>query len=139
MQKLNQDEKKQRAILVGIRLKKEEKKYSEPLEELANLAKTANVESIVRVSQSRFGIHPGTYVGKGKLEEIKCIANEVNADLIIFDDDLTPGQARKLEKHLNRMVIDRTELILHIFASHAQTKKQNYRLNLLNLNMLFQD
>ena len=133
MQKLNQDEKKERAILVGIRLKKETKKYSEPLEELASLAKTADVESIVRVTQSRFGIHPGTYVGKGKLEEVKSIADEVDADLIIFDDDLSPGQARKLEKIFNRIVIDRTELILHIFAAHAQTKEAKLQVELAQL------
>ena len=67
------------------------------------------------------------YVGKGKLEEIKIIVEETSADLVIFNDELSPSQIRNLENALEVQVVDRTALILDIFAQRAQTRKGNYR------------
>ena len=88
----------EKAILVGVNLPGSPKKYSQELAELASLAETARVEVLARIIQNRQHLHPGSYVGKGKVEEIKGFAEQLEATLVIFDDDLSPGQARNLEK-----------------------------------------
>ena len=123
----------EKAILMGVNLPTSPKKYSQELAELASLAETAEVEVLARITQNRQGFHPGTYVGKGKVEEIKGFAEQLAATLIISDDDLSPGQARNLEQIIGLRVIDRTELILHIFACHAQTREAKLQVELAQL------
>ena len=93
------------------------------LEELARLAETAGIEVVGAVTQKMSRPEPGTYVGKGKLAEIKAMKDDLGYDLIIADEELTPGQQRGLEEALGVKVLDRTALILDIFAQRAQTRE----------------
>lgn len=123
----------EKAIIVGVNTENNLSKTQEPLAELERLAATAEIEVLGKILQNRSYIHPRTYVGTGKVLEIKHLAEEVGANLILFDDDLTPAQARNLENELNRNIIDRTELILHIFASHAKTNESKLQVELAQL------
>ncbi len=109
-----------KAILVGLEDALSDINYS--LDELENLAKSLQIESIAKISQKRIFPHPTTYVGKGKLEEIKQIITALDVDIVIFNDELTPTQIRVIEKELDVQIIDRSFLILSIFSERAQTK-----------------
>ncbi len=91
--------------------------------ELAELARTAGVDVVGQARQRVKAINPATYIGKGKVEELKLLAQELGLDLVIFDDELSPNQQRNLEEELGVKVIDRTVLILDIFARHARTRE----------------
>ncbi len=93
------------------------------LEELARLAETAGIEVVGAVTQKLARPEPGSYVGKGKLLEIKELKDDLGYDLVIADEELTPGQQRGLEEALGVKVLDRTALILDIFAQRAQTRE----------------
>ena len=108
------------AILVGVLLP-DRSTHEPPLSELEGLATTAGTQVVGRLTQRRQMPATATYLGKGKVEELRLLAEKVEADVIIFDNDLSPGQTRNLEKATDVKVIDRTELILDIFASRAQT------------------
>src|SRR5437870_9339237 len=95
----------------------------ESLEELRALADSAGAEIAGEFLQHRDKPDPATLIGKGKLEEIKGAAASVSADLILFDHDLSPSQQRNIEREVDRRVIDRTQLILDIFARHARTRR----------------
>src|SRR5262249_47054333 len=89
------------------------------LAELAELARTAGVEPVARLVQHRPHPDPRTYVGKGKLEELKQAYKDAGAEVLLVDDELSPSQQRQLENLLQARVVDRAELILDIFAQHA--------------------
>jgi GTP-binding protein HflX len=91
------------------------------LDELALLVDTAGADVAARVVQRRQAPDPATYLGRGKAEELRAVCLEVDADTVVFDDDLTPAQQRNLEKILGRTAIDRTAVILDIFAQNART------------------
>ncbi|MBM7693757.1 GTP-binding protein HflX [Peribacillus deserti] len=118
-------EQKQRetAILVGCQFTDDDLKFEYSLEELASLTKTAQGEVLITLSQKRDRAHPATYIGKGKVEELKTLEEELEPDLIIFNDELTPSQIRNLSEVLDARVIDRTQLILDIFAQRAQSRE----------------
>lgn len=122
----------ERVILVGVSLEDVEETASS-LDELAELAKTAGAETVGRVIQSREQIHPGTYVGKGKLEEIKDLIWECEATGIICDDELTPAQMKNLQDQMDVKVMDRTLLILDIFAARASTSEGKIQVELAQL------
>jgi GTP-binding protein HflX len=103
------------------------------LEELARLADTAGASVCGAVSQKRGTIHPATFIGKGKLEELKSRVEAADADIVVFDDDLSPAQTRNLEKALGRKVVDRSELILDIFARRARTREARLQVELAQL------
>ncbi len=103
------------------------------LDELEELAKTAGAETVGRVIQAREYMHPTTYVGTGKLEEIKNLADEIGATGIICDDELSPSQMNNMEKYLDIKVMDRTVLILDIFASRARTAEGKIQVELAQL------
>jgi GTP-binding protein HflX len=100
------------------------------LEELAALARTAGIEVVGGTYQRLERINPATYIGKGKLEELQTFRDELNVDLFIFDDELSPAQMRELERVLDRKVIDRTALILDVFAQHAHTREGQLQVEL---------
>ncbi len=109
-------------VLVGVAIPPVSVDEAEAsLEELAALADTAGADEAERVLQRRHEPDPATFVGKGKAEELRDLSNVVDADTVIFDDELSPAQSRNLEKILGRTAIDRTALILDIFAQHAHT------------------
>lgn len=105
----------------------------DPLAELAELAESAGATVIGRVTQKRRTLNPATAVGKGKIEEIRMMADALDADLVIFDFDLSPSQIREIEKNVERRVIDRSELILDIFAARARTHEARLQVELAQL------
>ena len=128
----NLEEEKERVILVGIRTS-ESDDTEESLDELKDLAKTAGAEAVARVIQNREAVHPGTYVGKGKIEEIKELLWEYNATGIICDDELSPAQMANLRELLDTKVMDRTLVILDIFAARATTSEGKIQVELAQL------
>lgn len=117
------------AILVGL----ENSEGYDTLAELEELAKTAGAKVITRFTQKRRALDNATYVGSGKLEELSLAASETDADIFIFDDELTPMQHRNLEAALNTRVIDRTALILDIFAQRAKSREGKLQVELAQL------
>ncbi len=115
-------QRKERVLLAGvIRGKTDGEEARESIEELGSLTETAGGEVVSSVLQERQRIDPATFIGKGKAEEIAALCSEEDIDLVVFDDDLSPAQARNLEKITGRRVIDRSQLILDIFALGART------------------
>src|SRR5436309_556344 len=104
-----------------------------PAEELRGLAETAGAFVVGGLCQKRQQINPASYIGKGKLAELQESVLATNADVIIFDNDLTPGQLRNLEKATNVKVLDRSELILDIFATRARSIEARLQVELAQL------
>ena len=127
----------ERGIIVGLSSSTEERAaMQDSLEELTLLAKTAHVEIVKSFTQALSSPHHGTYIGKGKVEEIKMFCVDNNITTIIFDDDLSPGQTRNLEKEIERKIIDRSGLILDIFASRAKSKETMTQVRLAQLQYM---
>ncbi len=103
------------------------------LEELARLAETAGARVRGTLVTRPGPARPSTFIGKGKLEELKQLAGEVDADMVVFDDDLTPAQVRNLEKEVGLKIVDRSELILDIFAGRARTRESRLQVELAQL------
>ena len=120
------------AILAGVRLPDHNGRWDE-LDELAALTEAAGARVVGRLSQRREQPDAANYLGKGKVEELDHLAKANDADVIIFDNDLSPAQGRNLEKATGVKVLDRTELILDIFASHAQTYEARLAVELAQL------
>ena len=106
---------------------------AESLEELEELVSTAGAYTVDKIIQNRERIHPGTYLGKGKIEEVKERVWELNATGIVCDDELSPAQLRNLEEALDTKVMDRTMVILDIFASRAATREGKIQVELAQL------
>lgn len=123
-----------RSILVGVKLKTESRSEAESsLEELRRLAETAEMEVLCEIIQPKETPDPAYFIGRGKMEELGTLIDELKAEAIIFDNDLTPAQTRNLEKTLDTIAIDRTSLILQIFAQRAQTKAAKLQVDLAQL------
>ena len=120
------------AVLAGVYLEGQGKSVS-PLDELTALAEAAKVQTVGRIIQRRRKPETATYIGKGKLAELNELVQSSDADLVIFDNDLAPSQTKNLEQELKVKVIDRTELILDIFASRAKTKEARLAVELAQL------
>jgi len=128
------DAPEERALLVGVKLPGSSLDKEEAnLEELEALTRAAGADVAGRVIQQRTRLSGATYVGKGKLQEIKNRISEEGVNLVIFDDALTPGQAGKIETILKVNVIDRTELILDIFSKRARTKQAKLQVEIAQL------
>ncbi len=124
------------AILVGVQLAdrgNSENNTEEPLTELSGLAATAGAEVVGLLTQRRGTPDKTTYVGKGKLEQLEHMVSATEADVVIFDNDLSPAQVRNLEQTLKIKVLDRTELILDIFSTRAQTHEARLAVELAQL------
>ncbi|MBS7008321.1 GTPase HflX [Anaerostipes sp.] len=126
------EQKKEKVILVGVCLG-ETREAEESLEELEELVRTAGAETAGSILQARERIHPGTYVGKGKIEEIRDLLFETEADGIVCDDELSPAQIAGLSQILDIKVMDRTLVILDIFAKRARTKEGKIQVELAQL------
>jgi len=123
---------REKAVLVGVGRGLEES----DLDELAALADSAGAEPVARVLQTRQEPNPATFVGRGKLEEVHREVHRTGADVVILDDELSPGQLRNLEETLKVKVIDRTALILDIFALHARSREGKAQVELAQLSYL---
>jgi len=132
------ESRKERAMLVGVSSSPEttRKMVEEYLEELAFLADTAGAEVVTRSIQERKVIDPAWFLGKGKVEELGHIIEGAEIDLVIFDEELSPVQARNLEKAFECKVLDRTELILQIFAVRAKSSQAKMQVELAQLEYL---
>lgn len=126
------EEKREKAVLVGVERPGMRWNISSSLAELERLADTAGADTVAVTTQKLDSPNPRTFVGSGKVEEISRLCRSTGADLIIFDDELTPSQQSNLEKSVDRdlKVIDRTALILDIFALHATTKEGRLQVRL---------
>lgn len=122
----------EQVILVGV-CTEESGDTKESLKELAELVQTAGAHPLTMLIQNRENIHPGTYLGKGKIEELQKLVQELHATGIVCDDELSPAQLRNLEDALDIKVMDRTLVILDIFAAHASTKEGKIQVELAQL------
>ncbi|BDG35271.1 GTPase HflX [Saccharococcus caldoxylosilyticus] len=128
---------REKAILVGCQLPHiDDERFFYSMEELASLVHTANGEVVATVTQKREAIHPATYIGKGKVEELVHLVEQTEADLVIFNDELSPSQNRNLARQLAVRIIDRTQLILDIFAQRARSKEGKLQVELAQLQYL---
>ena len=122
----------ERVILVGVQMNDGED-TEESLEELSELAKTAGAQTVGTIIQNREAVHPGTYIGKGKIEEVRSLVLATDANGVICDDELSPAQLNNLERELDCKVMDRTLLILDIFARRAVTSEGKIQVELAQL------
>lgn len=122
---------------MGLRLPSEpDNVVDDHLDELSKLIEAAGGEPLARVVQERHSPDPATYIGRGKAEEVSRLASGVAASLVVFDDDLSPGQIRNLESIIPVKVIDRSTLILDIFAGRARTREAKTQVELAQLQYL---
>jgi GTPase len=124
---------REKAVLVAVELPSRAWHTQDPLEELRGLAETAGAIIVGSLTQRRESIVPATYIGKGKLEELVEEVGRTDADVVIFDNELSPAQIRNNEKALNIKVLDRSELILDIFATRARTVEARLQVELAQL------
>ncbi len=126
-------DRREKAILVGVLLPEGDYSPDDPLDEIRGLAKTAGLIMVGTMLQRRQHPDIATYIGSGKVEELKDLCHAHEADLVVFDNDLGPAQTRNLERLLGVKVIDRTEVILDIFATRARTHEAHLQVELAQL------
>ncbi len=126
------EEPSERGFLVGVEFKRERSlwRVEDSLAELAQLARTAGIEVVGSTIQRLDQPRPATLIGKGKVEELKTLKGEMGFDLLLFDEELSPRQQRDLEEELGIKIVDRTALILDIFAKHARTREGRLQVEL---------
>jgi len=125
-------EREERIVLVGVATAEEEETWKS-LDELEELGQTAGAVTVAMVVQNRERVHPGTYIGKGKIQEVKELVRREQADCVVCDDELTPAQYHNLQEILEVKVIDRTVMILDIFAKRASTSEGKLQVELAQL------
>ncbi|MBR8662822.1 GTPase HflX [Bacillus paralicheniformis] len=129
-----QDVMKEKAILVGCQLPHvSDERFSYSMEELAALTKTADGTVVSTVTQKRNRVDAATYIGKGKVDELSVLCEELSPDVLIFNDELSPSQLKALVTTLDVKIIDRTQLILDIFAKRARTREGKLQIELAQL------
>lgn len=125
----------QKAVIVGVQLQNDNN-FSYSMEELRNLAAACDLQVVGELSQKSSRINPSHYIGTGKIQELAMLMESANATVIIFNDELSPSQIRNLESSLDRQVIDRTILILNIFAERAKTKEAQLQVEVAQLQYM---
>ena len=125
-------ETQERVILIGVQTEVGDD-VEASLDELEELAETAGAETVAKVIQNREAVHPGTYIGKGKIEEVASLLRALDANGVICDDELSPAQLNNLERELDCKVMDRTLLILDIFAARAVSGEGKIQVELAQL------
>ena len=123
----------QKAVLAGVFNPDECPSKGDALNELKGLVKTAGVDVVAEIVQFRENPHPAHCLGTGKLEELKLLIEATDAELVVFDNNLTPSQGRALEQAIEKPIVDRSEVILDIFATHAQTHEAMLQVELAQL------
>src|SRR5215510_8417427 len=128
---------RERAALVGLITGAVRRPAAErSLEELAGLAEAAGAEVVLRVLQERPKPDPSTFIGAGKTKILGASAAEMRVDVVVFDNELTPAQLRQIEEEVGRKIVDRTQLILDIFARRARTREGKLQVVLAQLKYL---
>ncbi|WP_017551567.1 GTPase HflX, partial [Heyndrickxia coagulans] len=131
------ENKKERAILVGCEWSGiSHSRFAYSMEELKRLVETAQGEAVLEVVQKRDRVDAATYIGKGKVAELRALVSELQADLIVFNAELSPSQLRNLQAAVDCRVLDRTQLILDIFATRARSKEGKLQVELAQLEYL---
>ncbi|MBS4211743.1 MULTISPECIES: GTPase HflX [Neobacillus] len=133
---MEQRETKEKAILVGCQIDDDDLRFQYSMDELGSLTETAQGEVLASLVQKRDRLHPATYIGKGKVEELSALVAELEADLVIFNDELSPSQKRNLASGIEARIIDRTQLILDIFAQRARSKEGKLQVELAQLQYI---
>ncbi|GHH96669.1 GTPase HflX [Neobacillus kokaensis] len=133
---MEQKNTKETAVLVGCQTSDDDARFSYSMEELVSLTETAQGEVLATVVQKRERLHPATYIGKGKVEELKLLVEELEAEIVIFNDELSPSQKRNLASEIDARIIDRTQLILDIFAQRARSKEGKLQVELAQLQYI---
>jgi GTPase len=130
-------EKKEKVIIVGCQLPHiDDMRFQLSMDELESLTETADGQVLLSVTQKRDRPDSFTYIGRGKMEELNTLVNELEPDLVIFNSELTPSQLRNLNNELEIRIIDRTQLILDIFASRAKSREGKLQVELAQLEYL---
>ncbi|MDD3270463.1 MAG: GTPase HflX [Syntrophomonadaceae bacterium] len=125
---------KEKAILVGVKLKRNNDfDFDSSMQELRGLAEAAGAEVLAAIVQAKDKVSASTYIGKGKIEELLHLSQELQADLVIFDSELSPVQLRNLEEQLEVKIVDRTRLILDIFSQRARSREGLLQVELASL------
>jgi GTPase len=128
---------RERAALVGLIAGSDRRHAAEQsLDELAGLAEAAGAQVALRMSQERPRPDPATFLGRGKLDVLAAACSEADIDVVIFDNELSPAQLRQIEARVDRKVIDRTQLILDIFARRAKSREGKWQVELAQLEYL---
>ncbi|MBP2113902.1 GTPase HflX [Paenibacillus silagei] len=125
----------QKAVIVGMQLQNDTN-FAYSMEELRNLAAACEIEVVAELSQKSSRVNPSHYIGTGKIQELALLMEQHEAPIVIFNDELSPSQIRNLESALDRQVIDRTILILNIFASRAKTKEAQLQVEVAQLQYM---
>lgn len=125
-----------KAILVGVNTSRKETDFEYSMEELENLAAACGIQSAGKLTQNLDRIVQGYYLGKGKLEDLKKMVEDAEVDAVIFDDELTPSQIRNIEETIECEVVDRTMLILEIFARRAKTRESKLQVEVARLRYM---
>ena len=125
-----------KAILVGLNVNQNEESVRKSIDELEHLALALDIKTKDKIIQNAKQITPKYYVGSGKVQEIKKMIEVLDIDIVIFDDTLSPAQLKHLEKELDVQVIDRSFLIMSIFAIRAQTKEAKLEVALAQKNYM---
>ena len=125
-----------KAILVGVNISKQEEEFAYSMEELGNLAEACHVDTVGELRQNLNRINQGYYLGTGKMDELKEMAEAEDADMLIFDDELSPSQIRNIEEATECQVVDRTMLILEIFANRAKTRESKLQVEVARLKYM---
>ncbi|MER2058584.1 MAG: GTPase HflX, partial [Niallia sp.] len=128
-------EERQKAIVVGVHYDQKED-FSNSMEELTQLAEACDIAVVGEVTQKLDRVHSGHYIGKGKLEELAALLDEKDVKIILFNDELSPSQVRNLEEATDCRIIDRTVLILDIFAQRAKTKEAMLQVEIAKLQYM---
>jgi GTP-binding protein HflX len=130
---LKAERRAERAVLIGLVPRRT---AEDSMAELALLAQTAGAQVVTMIRQRRSSVHPGTFLSRGKLEELAALSADDQADLFIFDEDLHPNQVKNLQDKIQKKILDRSELILDIFAARARTREAKIQVELAQLEYL---
>lgn len=124
---LNDNRRRERTLIVGLELTMDTIDIDTSLDELQELVQAAGGVVVSRIVQKRDSIHPAYFIGKGKVEEIRLYCEELDIDAVVFNDELSGAQIRNLEKIIDKKIVDRTNLILDIFAPGQLQKRVSSR------------
>ncbi|MFY9612813.1 MAG: GTPase HflX [Tissierellaceae bacterium] len=130
---LNDNRRRERTLIVGLELTMDTIDIDTSLDELQELVQAAGGVVVSRIVQKRDSIHPAYFIGKGKVEEIRLYCEELDIDAVVFNDELSGAQIRNLEKIIDKKIVDRTNLILDIFATRATSKEGKLQVKLAQL------
>lgn len=128
-------EQKPKAVLIGVNINNQIN-FEESMEELENLVNACEMEVVGRADQNMKAINKATFIGSGKVKEVQLMVDELQADVLVFNNELSPSQLRNLEKAFERKVLDRTSLILEIFARRARTKEAKLQVEVATLKYM---